>query len=47
MNSQIIQNQIMMHILIADIDRVSKAFTVICDQIFIAHDGTGSHLIHS
>ena len=41
MNSPIIQNQIMMYILIADIDRVAKTFVVICDRIFIAHHRVG------
>ena len=35
MNSPIIQNQIMMYFLIADIDRTTKTFAVICDHIFI------------
>ncbi len=41
MNSPIIQNQIMLYILIADIDRVVKTFAVICDQVFITHHRAG------
>jgi hypothetical protein len=42
MNSPIIQNQVMMYILIADIDRVAKTYAVICDQIFITHQSARS-----
>lgn len=36
----------MMHILIANIDRLFKTFTVICDQILITHNTAGFFLIH-
>jgi len=45
MNSRIIQNQIMMHILIVDNDRPAKSFAVICDHIVIAHLWVESNLL--